>query len=306
MLHADRILVYTRGRSADDPAVSRAVALAKQSGALISIIDVFDGLPPEFGPLQFSLPLTDACEEAERERRSELLRTAAVLREDGVHVECDVRWGHPSIEIVQEAIRRRYGLVILGDDRRHGVAATTRAVIRHCPCPVWVVKPAPHLAPLRVLAAVDPVGSSGGSFDRAVLESAAAVANALRAELYVVHAWQPLHAEFDWLPANFQEFSGKKDVRAQTAARHTLAVENLVRSVVSHLPSDACHLREGSAADTILAVAHDLGADLLVIGTARSALYAHLLLGKTAEAVIEQVPISVLTIKPAGFVSLLS
>ena len=67
MMKADRILVHTRGSSADDPAVSRAFALAKRCGSRLMLVDVFDELPAAFGPLLSSLAMADAREEAERE-----------------------------------------------------------------------------------------------------------------------------------------------------------------------------------------------------------------------------------------------
>jgi nucleotide-binding universal stress UspA family protein len=303
MLQADRILVHTRGSSALDPVLSRASALAKHCGAQLLLLDVFNELPPEFEPLLSSLPHADAREEAERERRGQLTRIVEALRADGVHAECAVRWGRCAIEIVQEAIAGQHDIVILADDSRDGVSAATQSVVRHCPAPVWVVKNAPHVPPPRIVAAVDPLGPSTASFDRKVLETALAAAEFMRAELYVVHAWQPLHDEFAWLPVGYRGETGGRTLLAQTHARHARAVEGLVRSLMPHASRENCRVIQGSAAATILATVQELGADLLVIGTARSPMYACLLLGKTAEAVLRGVPVSVLAVKPQGFVS---
>jgi nucleotide-binding universal stress UspA family protein len=301
-----RILVYARGSSTDDPAIARALSLATHAGAELKLLDVFNELPEEFEPLLSSLSISDAREEAERERRGQLSHLADALHERGIRVHFSVRWGQPAIEIVQEAIGGKHDLLVMEDERPHGVCALTQSIVRHCPLPVWVVKKAPHAPPLRVLAAVDPIGPVPGAFDRQVLEIAAAAAKALHAELYVVHAWQPLHDEYKWLPDDLRQLSAKKDVIAQTRERHARAVEIMLRSLLPHPEPDRFRLVEGPAAHVVLETVKETGADLLVIGTARSATYAPLLLGKTAETILEHVPVSVLAVKPNGFVSPMS
>ena len=306
MLKADRILVCMCGSSADDPAISRAFAVARRSGSRLMLLDVFDELPPEFEPLLSSLRMKDAREEAERERRGQLSRICQHLHEHAVAAHFDVRWGRRAIELVHEAATGSYDLLILEDDLPRGIRASTQSIVRHCPAPVWVVKSAPHAPPARVAAAVDPIGAGPGAFDRKVLEIAAGAAESMDAELYVVHAWQPLCDEFGWLPAEVRKLSETRDFVEETRARHARAVESVVRSVLPRLPEENRLLVEGSPAEAVLEASSEIGADLLVVGTARSALYARVLIGKTAETILENVAVSVLAVKPDGFVSPLS
>jgi nucleotide-binding universal stress UspA family protein len=55
---------------------------------------------------------------------------------------------------------------------------------------------------------------------------------------------------------------------------------------------------EGRAAETIVTVAQDIGADLIVMGTHGRTALAHMLLGSVAEKVVRTAPCSVLTIRP--------
>lgn len=306
MLKADRILVFVGGTSADDPAVSRAYSLARNGGSRVMLLDVFDELPSEFEPLISSLKMKDAREEAQRERRGQLSRICEHLHEHGVAAHFDVRWGRPAIELVHEAVTGGHDLLVMEDDLPRGIRAATQSVVRHCPTPVWVVKDAPHVPPPRVLAAIDPIGAGPGAFDRRVLETASGAAQALGAELYVVHAWQPLHDEFGWLPVDVRRMSESEEFIEETRARHAHAMEAVVRSVLPRLPAQNQWLVEGPPARAVLDAASDIGADLVVIGTARSALYARVLIGKTAETILESVGVSVLAVKPDGFVSPLS
>jgi len=306
MLKADRILVFVGGASADDPAVSRAYQLARHSGSRLVLLDVFDELPPEFEPLISSLRMKDAREEAQRERRGQLSHICEYLHDHGVAAHFDVRWGRPAIELVHEAATGSHDLLVMEDDLPRGIRAATQSVVRHCPTPVWVVKDAPHAPPPRVLAAIDPIGAGPGAFDRRVLETASGTAEALGAELYVVHAWQALHDEFAWLPLDVRRMSESEEFIEETRARHAHAMESVVRSVLPRLPAANQWLVEGPPAPAVLDAASEIGADLLVIGTARSALYARVLIGKTAETILENVTVSVLAVKPNGFVSPLS
>lgn len=299
-MKTDRILVLARGSSADDPAVSRAFALARRFASHLTLLDVFDELPGEFEPLLSSLKTVDAREEAQRERRGQLHQVCSLLREHGVSADSDVRWGHPVEGLVQEAARGRHDLLVLEDDKPRGLHAVTQSIVRHAPVPVWVVKNAPHAPPPRVLAALDPIGGTPGTFDQRVLACAVRAAEAMGAELYVVHAWQPLHEAYHWLPDRVRRLSEQRDFVEETRMRHARAVERVVRSVLPRLSADRLRLVEGPAGPAVLDTIAAVGADLLVLGTARSAMYGHVLLGKTAETILEQVPVSVLAVKPDG------
>jgi universal stress protein E len=302
MAALERILVFTHGTSVDDPAVCRAFSIAKRVGAHLILLDATAGFPVGREALLATLEIHDAREEAERERRGHLSEMARILHSHGVHAEIDMRWGRPAVEVVREAVDRRCQLVVLEDDRALGLDAVSRAVVRQCPVPVWVVKTSPHAPPPRVLAAIDPVGEIGTMDDR-LLDAASMAADTMGAELYVVHAWQPLQEELDWLPAGFQRMAEQSVGPNATHARHTKAVADLVAKKLPRLAADRVRVVEGSPTSVVLETIDEIGADLIVFGTARVAEYAGLILGKTADAIAERTPISILAVKPDGFVS---
>jgi nucleotide-binding universal stress UspA family protein len=57
------------------------------------------------------------------------------------------------------------------------------------------------------------------------------------------------------------------------------------------------HLREGDPATEILALAQEIGCDLIVIGTHGRTGVGRLLMGSVAEAVLRRAPCPVLTVK---------
>jgi len=63
------------------------------------------------------------------------------------------------------------------------------------------------------------------------------------------------------------------------------------------------HLRRGPAAANIFAVAEEVEADLIVMGTVCRTGMAGFLIGNTAESLLSRVTCSVLAVKPPGFQS---
>ena len=69
-------------------------------------------------------------------------------------------------------------------------------------------------------------------------------------------------------------------------------------------PSSAnLHVLHGKPTETVLTFAEREQSDLIVIGTADQSAMAGLLLGSTAESIVEKSRTSVLAIKPEGFIS---
>jgi nucleotide-binding universal stress UspA family protein len=301
-MHAlERILVYTRGATPDDPAVSRAIAIARRWGGRIRLMDVFAELPPGWEPLLASLDMGDAREEAERERRGELGKIADHLHALGIHADTDLHWGRPVVEVVRAAVQGRYQVVVLADDHARGVSGPVWAILRECPAPVWVVKPVVHARPARVLAAVAPVGPEPAELDRRILASAHAASDTMGGELHVVHAWQPIHEAIEWLPEGMRLHAQKARALREARERHERWVQGMVAAAWPHHPRERTHLVEGAPSEAVLRVADEIGADLVVFGTARSPDHPGMYVGTTAEAIIEHARVSIIAIKPEGF-----
>ena len=67
-------------------------------------------------------------------------------------------------------------------------------LMRKCPCPVWIERPAAALPYRRILAAVDPVDDESKDSARLVMDLASSLAQRESAQLSVVHVWH-LHGE---------------------------------------------------------------------------------------------------------------
>ena len=92
-------------------------------------------------------------------------------------------------------------------------------------------------------------------------------------------------------------------VTSETEAASQLALDELLASGSSVDAPWQKYLRHGPAEQVVPELVNEYQIDLLVMGTvARSGLNG-VLIGNTAERVLDEVPCSVLAVKPPGFVS---
>jgi nucleotide-binding universal stress UspA family protein len=79
------------------------------------------------------------------------------------------------------------------------------------------------------------------------------------------------------------------------------ALDALVRSFGERLQSARVELRKGSPEELIPRFVVSEGIDLVVMGTVARTGIAGLVIGNTAERLLQRLPCSVFTIEPAGF-----
>jgi len=202
------------------------------------------------------------------------------------------------LEIIRAVQRKEADLVLVA--RRNlegglGLGNISRKLMRKCPCPVWVVKPEGHAPPQVILAATDltPVGNLA-------VTMGAALARAFAARLDVVHAW-PLPLAVPVLPELDVPAQSRLDVEQHEAAARQ-RFEDAMGAL--DLPTDTrFHLPCGAPSVAIQEVLETRAVDLLVMGSVSRGGIAGLLLGNTAERLLDRVQCSLLTIKPSDFVS---
>ena len=129
------------------------------------------------------------------------------------------------------------------------------------------------------------------------MELATSLATEEGSELHVVHVWR-LAAETALRGRQIDTTDVDEIVQGIEAAHQS----ELDRLLDPH-PYDkrTVHLIKGQAEDVILDLAESLEVDLVVIGTVGRAGVPGLLIGNTAEEILNAVDCSVLTLKPEGF-----
>ncbi len=299
-------------------AVARAVSLAESNQAELTIVDVVaaqvvtagKGLPPG-GPI--SPELLSAVKNDRRAVLESLLQTAS----HHLDIRFDVLVGKTYLEVIRAVLANAYDLVIkpaenptwaqrlFGSDDLH--------LLRKCPCPVWLMKPPEKANYSCIVAAVDPdpldplTAEAGRDLNRKILELAAAQALSDFASLHIVHAWEAF-AETIMLSKGDGSRAGGADYVDKEQRRHRTELYRLTEQLRGWIGKEAydylspsVHLPQGPAKKVIPPLVAELQADLVVMGTVARTGIPGLIIGNTAESILNQLACSVLAVKPHGF-----
>ena len=140
----------------------------------------------------------------------------------------------------------------------------------------------------RILIAVD-----GGALSMQASRTALELAQALNAEIAIVHAVEP--------PIEYSgEIGFPAEMLLQASAQETAEILDVLQRSVD-LPDSAPHfIHVGHAAEVIASVAGEWRADLVVIGSHGRGGLGRVLLGSVAEAVVRHAPCPVLVTRKVG------
>lgn len=302
------------------PALERAVTLAENNQASLMVIDVTERVTagiemPEGGPI--STDLQAAIVSAHAQELDSLIEPY----HQRINVQARVLIGTPFLEIIREVLGNGHDLLIKTaetwdwQDRLFG--SDDMHLLRKCPCPVWLIKPQTLKAYRRILAAVDVDDAcppqemeSRHALNRQLLEMASSLALADFADLHIVHAWD---ASGESVMRGAVMRMPEEKIRAyieQERLHHATNLDVLLREVPAIAGQDALdylkprmHLVKGWARKEIPALAKQIKADLVVMGTVGRTGVPGFIVGNTAETILNQIDCSVLAIKPLGFVT---
>ena len=229
-----------------------------------------DGEPPEY-------------ETAVREFAAEHLQ--------GVEHEILIKSGRPALAIVETARELHADLIAMGTHGRRGwrralMGSVAEAVLRNAGCPVVVVpeRQSHSFQSGAVTRIVCPVNFT--ALAREAVKHACQIAIAFLAELILVHVVEP---------------GGEREAppRISDHIWHWLPAEARTRSSYRELTV------RGDVAERVIDCVEDLGADLIIIGTAARRIGEDAMIGSTSERLVRLAQVPVLSV-PAGSTSVVS
>ncbi len=302
-----------------ESALERAVTLAENNQANLSVIAVTPVVTagigmPEGGPISADL------QAATVNIRSQELEAIVEPYRQRIEIETKVLVGITFLEIIREVLRNERDLVIkmaeqhdwwdrwFGSDDMH--------LLRKCPCPVWLIKPQAPKAYRRILATIDVNDAylsqemdTRNELNRQVLQMAASLALAEFAELHIGSAWDAIGESAMRHGAFMRRPEDEVDAYVeQVRQHHTANLDALIHEVATYVGQDALdylkprtHLIKGGPRKEIPALAKQIEADLVVMGTVARTGVPGFFMGNTAETILNQIDCSVLAIKPPGF-----
>lgn len=304
-----RILVAMDFSPAAEAAVRQAIWLARQGGATITLAhtlpDMRKVLQSATHQAKLDLFYGDGSafqREVRQDSDSKMRRIIASLNAVDLDVKVETLFGTPYTGIIHAVQKEGYDLVLAGTRglaawEQFFVGSTAKRLIRKCPSSVWVVK-AEHVGPPKaVLAATDFSDVSR----RAVLEGLC-VAQQASAELHLLHVIDSTDVPDDILSRIPEGSSLRSEINEE--AKHRL--HKFVESLSVDPNQIKLHLSYGTPWQEVNRLVKRLNIDLVSLGTVGRSGIKGVLLGNTAEKVLDTCDCSILTVKPADFVSPIS
>jgi len=293
-------------------AVDRAVSLARQNNARLTVFTVVKGLPADIRMAVTVMPPQELLALVIDDYQKKANELVATIRQQGVDSRSQVVSGTPFLEIIRQVLRGEHDLVILVAEGKGGVkerlfGSTSMHLMRKCPCPVWVIKPSASARYNRILAAVDAAGDfpdiEHDSLNPLIMQLASSLAQMDGSELHLVQVWSVFGEGYMEVRGELSEKSVRK-WRKECKKQCAIHLNDLLMSVNlkglrvhRHLP------RNDDAHKAIIKLAKRKKIELLVMGTVCRTGLSGFFIGNTAEKVLSEVNCSVLTVKPEQFIT---
>jgi universal stress protein E len=286
----------------------RAATLGRATGAHIELFHAVTA--PLTQSRRIGRRLMDlelSAEESLSVARKDLERIARSKLLQGCRVESVAVWEKPAHEaIVRRALATGSDLILNGT-RSRGLASrlllrhTDWELIRHSPVPLLLVKSDRKAGKEVVLAAIDPLhaNSKPTRLDSRILDAAGGMATALKGTLHAFHSYMPLSitlAAGIGEPVAWDSSELDANQLQQVLRQFTHALRRTT------IPPSRRHLKMGDIATEMAASARQLHATLVVMGAVSRSGLERLIVGNTAQRVLDGLKCDVLIIKPHGLV----
>jgi universal stress protein E len=236
-----------------------------------------------------------------------LEQMAEPLRDDGIDVTTQVISGDPLHAVVASWMRNSPADLVIKDTHHHSLVKRTFAtntdwnLIRTCPLPLLLTKPKSWGTPPLLMAAVDPghANDRAALLDHRILDVTASMAKQVGAQLHAMHAY---------FPSTLAMAAAAGMPPGVGVSAEALAAEReLRRSQIKELTDQyaVCdanlHVDAGMAAEYLPRMAADWHADIVVMGAISRSPLKGMLIGSTAERVLETLPCDALVVKSPDF-----
>jgi nucleotide-binding universal stress UspA family protein len=188
-------------------------------------------------------------------------------------------------------------------DQSKPYGAVDMELLRVCPCPVWLIgqRPSPH-TPWRLVAAINPSpdDETEQQLNLMVVAWALMLKDITGADLTLLHAWTVFGGSVLRSRLPKHEFDEYVETARRTAED---AMAAFTKPLADRLNGVTVELVEGEPEGAISHFVDRKGVDLVVMGTVARSGIPGLVMGNTAERVLQRLRGSVLAVKPPGFFS---
>jgi universal stress protein E len=292
-------------RAKSQATLAKAAVLAAALDAPLRLFHAIDvPVYPDLGDLD-GAPVPQFQRQQHDAQLRALEEIAAPLRRRGINVSTAVEWDFPRHEaIIRAAAHFGASLIVAGDNASaHHLPWLLRyadwELIRSSPVPVLLIKsPRPYRKPV-ILAALDPKQSFNkpAALDSEILRFSATLAQALKGVVHAVHGYVPV-------PSNLapEILATPGELEKRLAAAEAAAFGALAKAAEPLGVSRAClHVEGRHPVDAVLETATETGSQIVALGSLSRSGVDRLLIGNTAEKLIDRLHCDVLVVKPPSF-----
>ena len=313
------ILLITNKNGINSPDIKRAVSLARSNKANLTLADVVLDLPLIHRQLKPSPGIESVLRDLAEKRSKELKLMANELSTE-IDITPLVLQGTPFLEIIRVVMQQGCDLVIKISEPEESFSAkifgsTDFRLLRKCPCPVWLLKSDALFSYRSILAAVSleafDEDEDIDGLNQQILEMSTSLALEESSELHIVHAFRIFGEDLLDLP--MAGYIAGDEVREwMMSQRHDIEerFNHVTELLKKHLKDNNMvtlnpqfHLVEGDAEEVIQDMIRDKNVELVVMGTVARSNLIGLLMGNTAENILNRLSCSVLAVKPSSFTS---
>lgn len=296
------ILVVIDPTSVEQKALARACTLANRTGAKITaFLSIFD----------FSYEMTTMLSGEERESmRATVVNDRKVWLDDLIEdydreIECKVVWHNRPFEAILQEVKDNDFDIVIKSTHEHPTlqsvifTPTDWHLIRKSWVPLLLVKEHQWPDNGHILAAVN-VGSEElehQSLNDKISEEAINLSNLVKADTHFVNSYPgtPINIAIEIPEFDANEYNETmKNHHFQVMKEHALKYK---------IEDQFLHVEEGLPEDVIESVAKRIDAELVILGTVGRTGLSAVLIGNTAEHVIDRLNCDLLALKPDGYQS---
>jgi nucleotide-binding universal stress UspA family protein len=290
------ILMAYDGSSGADQALLLAGGFRWSTDSRLHVVAVVKPGLPYAGIAGADVPSAEIDAQLTRYHEELVAEAARRLSADGLRTAGVVLRGRPATVLIDEAERFGADLVIAGS-RGHGRVATlvlgsvSAELVDRAPCPVLVARTGPVR---RIVLAVD--GSLPAARAETLLATWPIFENIPIHVLSVTDVMEPV--QFGFAPApHLRAAAEHASYFAEAQKNHTRIAEEAAGRLRAAGRQVEATMRIGGAANEIIALATEAGADLVVMGSQGRTGLARLLLGSVARNVLSASGVSVLIVR---------
>ena len=313
-MNIQRILIPVAQEQTLDERFEPILSYANGCRAHVLLLHVIDDLcarREQSDDKHSSFELLSFAERRQNERLAECAKYITVTHPN-IQIDTQIAFGKAFLEIIEAAQQNNSDLVVIDANRgnkKHAsqFGSTTRHLMRKSKIPVWTIARKPAAKIDSVVAAVDVVAETadGLALNQDILQFAPFLAKQTGAELTMCHAWR-LYGE-----SYLKHWSKRSDLdiarlaKTERDQRMKKCLELLEDEPIKDTKV-AIKLLEGQPELVLPDYICENNVELLVMGTVCRTGLPGVIIGNTAESMLDAVDCSVVTLKPGNFVSPLS